>query len=314
MKALITGITGFAGQYLTQHLIHSGDQVIGSTFLDTWHESVSSELREQVAVFEWNLAEPLSHEARQVVQQFAPDCIFHLAAISVPAQCGSDEPSVLSHAVNVGGTRAVIELARSLETRARLLVVSSSHVYAPVARERPVVTEDAPLGPTGAYGKTKWQAEQVCLQAIEDGLDVVIVRAFQHVGPRQLPKFMLPEWAQQFAVPSDLPIQVVTLDSHVDLSDVRDVVRAYRLLMARVTTHPIYNVGSGKAVRSGDVFDLLVRLSGQTRGAVERSPGFRQHPVADVSRLVVDTQWTPQIPLEQTVADTLAYFQECSGQ
>ena len=310
MRALITGITGFAGQYLTEHLVRSGDQVIGTTFLDQWSEDVAPEIREQVALFEWNLAEPMSTEARQLVHQFAPDCIYHLAAISVPTQCGSSQPSTLSQAVNVGGTSAVIELARSLTTPARVLMISSAHVYAPVPPENPVVMEESPLGPAGAYGKTKLQAEQVCQQAVDDGLNVVVVRAFQHAGPRQLPKFMLPEWAEQFAAPGDQPIQVVTLDSQVDLSDVRDVVRAYRLLMARDTAHRIYNVGSGKPVRGRDVFDQLVRLVGQQCKAVERSPGFRQHAIANISRLVHDTQWSPRIPLEQTIADTLAYFQQ----
>ena len=119
---------------------------------------------------------------------------------------------------------------------------------------------------------------------------------------------MLPEWAEQFAVPGDQPIQVVTLDSHVDLSDVRDVVRAYRLLMVSELAHNVYNMGSGKSVHSRDVFDQLVRLNGQQRSAVERSPGSRQHAIADISRLVRDTQWMPRIPLEQTIADTLADF------
>ena len=109
--------------------------------------------------------------------------------------------------------------------------------------------------------------------------------------------------------PGDDPIQVVTLNSHNDLSDVRDVVRAYRLLMQRELSHRVYNVGSGQSVRSGDVFGRLMQLAGRPRGVVERSPGRRQHPIADISRLVADTAWQPEIPLEQTIADTLADFQ-----
>ena len=283
---------------------------MGSTFLDQWSDDVEPEIRDQVSLFEWNLAEPLSEESRQAVHRFAPDCIYHLAAISVPSQCGSSEPSPLAQAVNVGGTRSVIELAQALSTPARVLAISSAHVYAAVSSDDPVVTEEAALAPSGAYGKTKLEAEKVCQQAVVAGSDVVVVRAFQHSGPRQLPKFMLPEWAEQFAVPGSQPIQVVTLDSHVDLSDVRDVVRAYRLLMVCDLSHHVYNVGSGKGVWSRDVFNHLVRLTGQQRDVVQRSPGHRQHAIADISRLVRETQWSPDFSLEQTIADTLADFRQ----
>ncbi len=104
-------------------------------------------------------------------------------------------------------------------------------------------------------------------------------------------------------------MKVHTCDARIDLSDVRDVVRAYRLLMVCDRSHRVYNVGSGKAVRSRDVFDHLVRLTGQQRDVVQRSPGNRQQPIADISRLVRDTRWPPRLPLEQTIAYTLADFQ-----
>ena len=313
MKALIVGITGFVGQYLAEHLVAVGDQVMGSSFRDSWHAGMTASVRDQVTLFEWDLTQPLTDACRSAIAEFAPDCIFHLAAVSVPAQCGDSKPNTLAHAVNVGGTQAVIELARSLPQAVRLLVASSAHVYAPVSPDAPIVNEDSPVGPGGGYGKTKLAAEKICRQAVDEGLDVVVVRAFQHSGPRQLPEFVLPEWAEQFATPSDEPIHVVTLDSQIDLSDVRDVVRAYRLLMRRPTRHVVYNVGSGKSVHLRSVFDQLNRLSGSNRIAVERKPGFRQHPIADITRLTNDTQWSPEIPLEKTIADTLADFLLSSG-
>ncbi len=313
MRALITGITGFAGQHLTEHLLRCGDQVFGSTYRDPWHVSVGPATRDQVALFEWNLAQPLADASRERMRQFAPECIYHLAAISVPSQCGTSEPSALAQAVNVHGTQAVIDLARSLDVPPRVLVISSAHVYAPVSPEQPVVNEDARLGPAGAYGKTKLQAEAVCRRAVEQGADVVVVRAFQHSGPRQLPMFMLPEWAQQFAAADEGPVGVVTLDSHVDLSDVRDVVRAYRLLVQCAQPQSVYNVGSGRSVRSGDVFQQLEQLAGARATAVESRPGIRQHPIADISRLIADTQWQAEISLEQTIADTLDDFRQQAG-
>jgi GDP-4-dehydro-6-deoxy-D-mannose reductase len=122
-----------------------------------------------------------------------------------------------------------------------------------------------------------------------------------------LPKFMLPEWAEQFAGPATSR-SVSTLDSYNDLSDVRDIVRAYRGLLQSPHTRGVYNVGSGRNVRSGDIFDRLVQLTGRQSGVVERQPGRRQHPIADCTRIAADTGWSPRIPLDQTLLDTLAYF------
>ncbi len=309
MRALITGITGFAGQYLAEHLLDHGDEVVGSTYRESWHRDAAPALQQQVPLIEWNLAEPTPPAVHRQVHQWAVDQIFHLAAISVPGECGGGEPSPLASAVNVGGTRAVLELAHTLSPPPRVLVVSSSHVYAPVSDQRPRVAEDAPLGPTGAYGITKLRGEQLCREAADQGLDVIVARAFQHAGPRQLPKFMLPEWVEQFVRPGSEPIRVVTLDSHNDLSDVRDVVRAYRDLLACPHTRGTYNVGSGISVRSGEIFDRLVELTGRRTGVIQLSPGPRYHPIADITRITTDTGWIPRVPLQQTLRDTLSYFQ-----
>lgn len=308
MKALVIGITGFVGQYLAEHLVAAGDEVMGTSYRDAWSDDLAVGVRDRTPVLEWNLAEPIPPTLLPMARERKIDCIVHLAGISVPGECGGATPSALATRINVGGTHYVLDLARELTPQPRVLVVSSSHVYAPVSAERPRVDETSPLGPQNAYGVTKLQAEEVCREAMADGLDVVIARAFQHAGPRQQPKFMLPEWAEQFARPGDEPIRVTTLDSHNDLSDVRDVVTAYRLLLATPGTRGIYNVGSGRCVRSGDVYQQLVALTGRRTGVVERQPGFRQHPIADCGRLADATGWHPSIPLEQTIADTLAYF------
>jgi nucleoside-diphosphate-sugar epimerase len=309
VRALITGITGFAGQHLAEHLVDCGDEVVGSTYLDPWSRDVADAVRRNVPLLEWNLTQPMPSAARVRVERLAIDWIFHLAAISVPGDCGGVEPSPLATAVNVDGTRAVLAAAHTFSPRPRVLVISSSHVYAPVSADHPRVAEDAPLGPTGAYGITKLRCEQICREAVCCGLDVIVARAFQHAGPRQLARFMLPQWVEQFVRPGHDPIHVVTLDSYNDLSDVRDVVRAYRALLECANTRGIYNVGSGKSVRSGDIFERLVRLTGRTSGVIEHSPGPRQQPIADISRITADTAWSPRIPLDQTLVDTLAYFQ-----
>jgi len=129
------------------------------------------------------------------------------------------------------------------------------------------------------------------------------VRAFKHTGPGQPPRFMLPEWAKQFADPTVNPVHVQTLESVLDITDVRDVVRAYRLMAERGEAGEIFNVGSGVPRRSGDLFDLLRNLADPARAVVETKPGRRQEAIADCSRLHRRTGWTPAIPLEQTIRD-----------
>jgi GDP-4-dehydro-6-deoxy-D-mannose reductase len=124
---------------------------------------------------------------------------------------------------------------------------------------------------------------------------------------------MLPEWAVQFARGGPEPVRVRTLNAWIDLSDVRDVVRAYRLLAVAGERGAAYNVGSGQSRRSGEILELLRRTAGAQRAVVETRPGRKQDPIADITRLVRRTGWQPRVPLEQTVADTLAWWQAQSA-
>ncbi|MFH1918542.1 MAG: NAD-dependent epimerase/dehydratase family protein [Planctomycetota bacterium] len=312
-RALITGISGFAGGYLAEHLIECGDQVLGCSPNGAWEKASPEGLFDRVEVVAWNVgdSEGIPQESLRRIAAFRPDCIYHLAALSVPADCGRDEPVPLATAVNVDGTRRVLELAASFGWRPRVLFTSSSHVYAPVDSGSPQLREDTPLSPRTAYGRTKLAAEKEVRRAVaQGGCDAVIVRAFQHTGPRQSARMMLPQWAEQFARGGAEPIEVHTLDARIDLSDVRDVVRAYRLLAERGRSGEAYNVGSGHSRRTGDILDLLRDMADPDRPVVQRRPGFKQEPVADVTRLVQTTGWHAAVPLEQTVADTLAWWRQ----
>ena len=312
-SVLITGITGFVGGFLAEHLLQCGDSVLGCSFNGHWEPASSQPIRDAVELVEWDLAadDELTDETRRRLETFRPTIIYHLAAMSVPRDCGAKEPLPTAMAINVEGTRRVLRLADSLSTQPRVLFVSSSLVYAPVNPDSPKIDEGALLGPTGAYGYTKLVAEEVVGQAVQrDGRDAVVVRAFQHAGPRQTDRMMLPQWAKQLAFAGDEPVQIYTRDARIDVSDVRDVVRAYRLLAEDGVAGEVYNVGSGVSRRTGDIFDLLYGLAGSNRTIEETRPGFKQDPIADIDRLVQLTGWRPEIALEQTVADTLGYWQE----
>lgn len=127
---------------------------------------------------------------------------------------------------------------------------------------------------------------------------------------------MLPDWARQFARDQPdadgrlPPVQVHNLSTTIDLCDVRDVVRAYRQLAIHGRPNEIYNVGSGVAVQTGTVFEILRKIAGQDREIVELHPGIKHDAVADNSRLAACTHWRPQINLAQTVADTLCFWRQ----
>ncbi len=311
-RALITGISGFAGGFLAEHLLACGEEVLGASLDGGWEPRSAPGLHGRVALVPWDLARPdgLSEQSRRQILEFQPDCIYHLAALSVPNECGADRPTPRALSTNVEGTRRVLELAASLPSRPRVVTISSSHVYAPVSAAAWQVDETAPLGPLRGYGQTKLAAEAEVRRAIlQQGIDAVMVRPFQHAGPRQNPKMMLSHWARQFAAGSG-PIQVQTCDAFVDLTDVRDMVRAYRLLAEHGRGGEVYNVGSGVRRRSGDVLEVLRRLADSSRPVVESRPGVKQDPIADTARLRQATGWQPSITLETTVADTLAWWRD----
>jgi len=311
LRAFITGVTGFAGSHLAEHLLASGDEVLGSSQRGQWAVGVPIEVQRAVQLFTWDLTAGLSDTTRQIVRNFRPDTVYHLAAISVPSECGAIEPSPRAMASNVSGTQAIINLCREFANQPRMLLSSSCYVYAPVSPNAPVVTEDAPVDPRRAYGKTKLLAELELLRAVQDQkLDGVIARSFQHTGPRQSPQMILPDWIRQFTLSDDQPVRVGCLDTHLDLTDVRDICRAYRRLAVDGQRGTVYNVGSGVDRRSGDLLEMIQRCSNARREVIELEPGRRQHPIADISRLTQQTGWKPEITLEQTVTDTLNYWRE----
>ena len=311
MHSLITGATGFAGSHLAEHLLDCGDRVLGVARRDAWPPGTPAGLRNAVPLVSWDVAEeggpPTA--ARRTIERFNPRVVYHLAAISVPAHCENSperpQAEQLAQRVNVGGTRQVIELCLTLPSRPRLLFVSSSHVYGPAAAGT-LLDEDAPLDPQRAYGRTKRAAEEAIRAAVrERGLEAAIARAFQHAGPRQGPEMMLSAWARQFASGTS-PVVARNLSTLLDLTDVRDTVRAYRLLAERGLSGRAYNVGSGQAILSGDVLRLLQSAAGASPEIEELEPGQRHDPIANVARLTALTNWRPEIPLARTAADMLA--------
>lgn len=240
------------------------------------------------------------------VREARPDAVVHLAALSSVAESWGDVTEVWR--TNVLGTVNVVEALRAEAPQARLLFVSSGEVYG----RAPLVPtpEESPVDPVSPYGASKAAAELACRQARD--LDVVVARSFPHVGPGQNERFSVASWAAQLArlrSEGGGTLLVGDLDVERDLTDVRDVCRAYRLMLDRALPAGTYNVASGRAVPLKRVLELLVEAAG-VPVTIERDPS-RLRPAevrvvaGDASKLRAATGWEPSIPLERTVVDVL---------
>jgi GDP-4-dehydro-6-deoxy-D-mannose reductase len=249
-------------------------------------------------------AEALSH----AVADARPESVVHLAAASSVAASWTDagEP----WRVNALGTVNLLDAVRSYVPDARVVVVSTGDVYGQ-ADELPT-PETAPFRPTSPYAASKAAAELAADQFRRVGSDVVVARAFQHEGPGRDERFAVGSWAFQIARAEEAgrgTVLVGDLSPRRDITDVRDVIRAYEALLDPAVPAGTYNVASGSAVEMRDVLEVLVSLA-RCPLAVEEDPSrFRSSEVSelsgDPSKLRAATDWAPTIPLEQTLADTL---------
>ena len=245
---------------------------------------------------------------RKGIAEARPEAVAHLAAASSVAASWSDAAEPWR--ANALGTVNLLEAVRTEAAGARVLVVSTGDVYGQ-ADEIPT-PETAPYRPTSPYAASKAAAELAAEQFRRAGLDVVVARAFQHEGPGRDERFAVGSWAAQIARAEDSgrgAVSVGDLSPRRDISDVRDVVRAYEALLARGVPADTYNVASGEAVEMRQVLELLVSHARCAIEVIEDPSRFRRSEVTELSgdpaKLRAATGWAPTIPLEQTLADTL---------
>nr|MDQ6908190.1 GDP-mannose 4,6-dehydratase [Chloroflexota bacterium] len=304
-RVLITGATGFVGAYLVAHLAETyPDWLVTGT---TWH-AVSADAR--FALCDLRDARAVS----SLVERTKPEMVVHLAGQSnVPASLRDPETTLAS---NILGTLHLLDACRMHVPNARLLIVSSSEVYGPTPPEAQPLREDRPLHPANPYAVSKAAQEMLALQyARSYDLDVVVARPFNHIGPGQTDRFVVSAFARQVVEVERgerRAIAVGNLDAARDFTDVRDVVRAYGLLLVRGERGGTYNIGRGMAVTVGDVLDMLCRLA-HIAITIERDP-TRMRPsdapvmVANTTLLRQATGWQSEISLEQSLDDTLAWW------
>lgn len=308
MRALVTGVGGFAGRHLSQHLLEQGDELVGlGRAYDC--EGLSDRVQLEVA----DLCDASSIGA--VIRDVQPEAVYHLAAQSSTRDSLSDPWATISN--NVLGQLNLLEALLAADVRPRVVVVGSADEYGIPDNPSAPVPESAPLRPSTPYAVSKVGQDVLGYQYFAQyRLPIVRVRPFSHTGPGHDERFAIPSFAKQLAeIEAGLRepvLRVGNLDVERDVSDVRDMVRAYRLALIAGKPGDVYNLGHGQAISMRTIVDTLKDLC-RTPVRIQVTED-RLRPT-DVPRLVADTTrfraltgWNPEIPWQNTLRDTLDYW------
>ena len=293
-RLLVTGATGFVGKHVDA-AVQSG--VFGD--MEFVPAPANLDIRDEDAV-------------AAMVAALRPDAVLHLAAQSFVPRSFENPRETFD--INLIGTLNLLRGLGRWGFKGRMVYVSSGDVYGQVPESALPVNEALPPQPRSPYAVSKIAAEQLCLQwQRTEGLDVMIARPFNHVGPGQDARFVLPGLAAQVVAIADgrspAVVEAGDIDTTRDFTDVRDVVAAYAAMLQRGVTGAIYLVGSGSERRVRDLLAAMCALEGIDpaihQDPAKMRPSEQRRMAADASRLRADTGWAPAISLEVTLADII---------
>src|SRR5881394_4603980 len=340
MRVLITGITGFAGSHLAEYILaeHPDVAVFGTYRWRSRMENLDTLMAKGVLdVIEGRYSSGAgqpdqAHKGRvtllhceltdagaveKLISATRPDRIFHLAAQSF-VQSSFDEPAATMR-INVESQLNILEAIRRHDTKIRVHIAGSSEEYGLVYPDEVPMKETNPLRPLSPYAVSKVAQDKLAYQYFKSyGLHVVVTRGFNHTGPRRGPVFADSSFAKQIAeIEAGFHPPVIyhgDLTSKRDLSDVRDIVRAYWLALEKAEPGESYNVGSGRTHTIREMLDVLVAYS-KVKIRTEEDPArLRPSDVpilwADPTKFRAATGWEPKIPFDQTLRDVLDYWRE----
>ena len=312
MRSLVIGGAGFVGKYLVRHLLELKHEVIIT-------KMPMEEARvEGAAVYDLDILDKAT--VTELLEKISPDLVFHLAAQSSVSMSWKNPQQTVD--VNVKGSVNVLDGLRSMKKKARILLIGSGEEYGQVIPSETPVCETSPLRPGNIYAATKACQNMIGrIYAQAYGMNLVMVRAFNHIGPDQSPVFAAADFCRQAALiesgMQEAVIRVGNLEAKRDFTDVRDVVHAYVLLAERGQAGETYNVGSGHAVSIGDVLKLVLKQSAVEIQVEVDEEKLRPVDVpvmeADVRKVWRDVGSKAQIQLEQTIGDMMEYWRSVIG-
>ncbi len=306
MQALVTGATGFVGHYLVKFLLEKGYTVCA-----TYHRQKS-----QDPVFQKTDMKEVDVTDKKalcsLIHEFAPDEIYHLAGLAVT----TGKESGKYYQVNLYGTLNLFEAVIEAAPQARVLYVGSAAAYGAVPPGRQPITEEQPLTPLNHYAASKAAADMAACAYASQGLHIVRARPFNHTGPGQTIDYVCSRLAKQIAeviLGRAEPIIIAgNLDVFRDFTDVRDVVRAYWLLLQKGRPGEAYNICSGKAYSVREIVEVLAEI-GEVKITLQASPELQRRTdvlllLGSAEKISRDTGWYPEIAFRQTLVDLLNWW------
>lgn len=309
-KALIIGAAGFVGSYLSRYLYEECGMEVYVTKLP--YQRIEEQ---KVKEYDLNILE--EDEIVSLLFEVRPDYIFHLAAQSSVGTAWKDPGLTID--INIKGSVNVMDAVRELYYKPRILLIGSGEEYGHIRPGEIPIDEETTIRPGNIYAATKACQNMLgSIYAQAYDMEIMMVRAFNHIGPAQAPIFVVSDFCKQVAEIEkgmrEPVIYVGNLSSMRDFTDVRDVVRAYALLMECGKSGETYNVGSGNAVTIREVLDLIISLSDKNIEVKIDNNKIRPVDVpiieADITKINELTGWKPEIPLRQTIKETLDYWRE----
>lgn len=304
-RALIIGAAGFVGNYLIDHIQKSCIWSIVVTKLP--HEKIE---KEGIEIIDLDITN--QEAVKEVLQKANPDYIFHLAAQSSVGLSWKNPGLTVD--VNIKGTLCLLEAIREWGGAPRILLIGSGEEYGYILPSETPVKEETILRPGNIYAATKACQNMLgSIYARAYQMDILMVRAFNHIGPGQAPLFVASDFCKQAAEieagKREPVIRVGNLSAKRDFTDVRDVVRVYVMLMESGKSGATYNVGSGHAIEIKKLLEEILSLSkSEIRMEIDRErlrPSDIPIIEADIGRLFRDTGWKPEYSLKETLKDTL---------
>jgi GDP-4-dehydro-6-deoxy-D-mannose reductase len=316
MKALITGITGFAGSHLAEYLLaeHPDVEVFGTY---RWRSRMDNieHLRSRVKLLETDLRDYTS--MYNALERSRPDFVFHLAAQSfVPSSWTAPNETLTT---NVAGQTNLFEAIRSLRLDPVVQIACSSEEYGLVLPDEVPIKETNPLRPLSPYAVSKVAQDYLGYQYFQSyGLKAIRTRGFNHTGPRRGHVFVTSNFCSQVAAIElglqEPVIRVGNIEAIRDFTDVRDMVRAYWLAVNHGKPGEVYNIATGHGIRIRELLDNIIALANvEVKIAVDPErlrPSDVEILIGDSSKFRADTGWEPRIPFEQTVQDLLDYWRK----